>query len=602
MNIIYELKKWWRWLRIKGFKAIFWTSSHVNYRNYMVLVSIIIGLGAGVAAVVLKYAVNAIRLWLYGNDPTSGRLGFVFFPIIGITLAVLFYKYILKQPLKLGFPPLINRISRKKVNLPPSDMYAHIVSSSLTVGFGGSVGLEAPIVRTGASIGSNIARILQVGRNKQTLFLACGAAAGMAAIFNSPVAAVIFAFEVLLTDFALHAFIPLLISAATGAVVAKLLYYEKLFYLPEGNWSFESLPFYILLGIFAGLLSIYMIRITLGIQNYVARVKRTAYKILLGGLSIGALIFLLPPLFGEGYETVNQLLAGQFKAITEHSLFYPFSDNIWVLILIAVLIIFTKSIASAITMAIGGNGGIFAPSMISGAALGFAFAAVVNELGIVDLNTSDFVAVAMAGILSGVIKSPLTGIFLIAEITGGYSLFIPLMIVSALSYLVSSFFEPQSVFTKELYQQGLWVPPHEKDRQILKNMNLEKLIETNFSVLRPKQTLGELVEVIANSKRNLFAVTNDQGIFQGIILLDDVRETMFKTDLYDHLYVKQLMHHPPTTILLHEPMEDVLSKFEIHDAWNLPVLKADGTYLGFVSKSSIFNQYRSLLQATEDTF
>ncbi|KAA3634583.1 MAG: CBS domain-containing protein [Bacteroidetes bacterium] len=240
--------------------------------------------------------------------------------------------------------------------------------------------------------------------------------------------------------------------------------------------------------------------------------------------------------------------------------------------------------------------------MISGASLGFAFAAIVNELGIVDLNTSDFVAVAMAGILSGVIKSPLTGIFLIAEITGGYSLFIPLMIVSALSYLVSSFFEPQSVFTKELYQKGLWVPAHEKDRQILKNMNLENLIETNFSILRPKQTLGELVDVIASSHRNLFAVTNDEGIFLGIILLDDVRETMFKTDLYDHLYVKQLMHNPPTTLMVNEPMEDVLSKFEIHNAWNLPVLKPDGTYLGFVSKSSIFNQYRSLLQATEESF
>ncbi|KAA3622249.1 MAG: chloride channel protein [Bacteroidetes bacterium] len=324
MNILFEIKKWWRWLRIKGFKAIFWTSSHVNYRNYMVLASIIIGIGAGLAAVILKYAVHTIGQWLYGNDPTSGRLGFVFFPIIGVTLAVLFYKYLLKKPLNLGFPPLINRISRKKVNLPPNEMYAHVVSGSLTVGFGGSVGLEAPIVRTGASIGSNIARILQVGRNKQTLFLACGAAAGMAAIFNSPVAAVIFAFEVLLTDFALHAFIPLLISAATGAVVAKLLYYKKLFYLPEGDWSFESLPFYILLGIFAGLLSTYMIRINLGIQNYVAKFEKSVYKILFGGLSIGALIFLLPPLFGEGYETVNQLLTGQFRSITEHSLFYAF--------------------------------------------------------------------------------------------------------------------------------------------------------------------------------------------------------------------------------------------------------------------------------------
>ncbi len=588
-------KRLYRYCLIKIHHAIRWISEHISQRNYQIIVSIIIGIVAGLAAVVLKYTVQEVRDWMLGNDPTQGRIGFVFFPLIGIVLTVLYIKYFLRKKLEIGFPDLIFAISRKQVNLPRHEIYAHTVSSSLTVGLGGSVGLEAPIVRTGAAIGANLARILQVGRKKQTLFLTCGAAAGMAAIFNSPVAAVIFSFEVLLTDIALPSFIPLLISAATGAVTARFFYYEQLFYLPTQGWTFETIPFFILLGVFCGFYATYMIRSLLFFNDFFFRLKTKWLRLLLGGLTLGALIFLLPPLFGEGYSTINQLLTGHYNAITENSIFYHYTEYRGLLLGFALLVILAKAIATSLTLALGGNGGVFAPSMFSGATLGFVFATAINQLGFVQLPVADFIAVAMAGILSGVFKSPLTGIFLIAEITGGYLLFVPLMIVSAVSYFVTYYFEPQSLFTKELYQKGLWVPAHEKDKLILKDLKLEELIERNFLPIRPQQTLGDFVNIIARSSRNLFPVVDEEGTFLGIILLDDVREIMFQPEKYEKIRVEDLMHHPPTILQANDSMETVMDKFELHQAWNLPVVR-DGKYLGFVSKSNILGRYRQSLQ------
>ena len=456
------------------------------------------------------------------------------------------------------------------------------------------MGLEAPIIRTGSAIGANLARLLKLGRKRQTLYLACGAAAGMSAIFNSPVAGVIFAFEVLLTEMALHSFIPLLISAATGAVVAKMLYYEQLFFLPVRDWAFQGLPFYLALGTLCGALSIYIIRTTLLINNYLENHSTTLSRFLLGGLAIGILTFLMPPLFGEGYSTVNQLLQGQFRQLADHSPFYQLADNTWFIMAFAVLIILAKAVAASLTIALGGNGGIFAPSMFTGAMLGFVFAHGFNQLEWVQLNEANFIAVAMAGLLSGVFKSPLTGIFLIAELTGGYGLFVPLMMVSAISYFATMQFEPHSVFTRELYQKGLWVPSHERDLTILKNMDIDKLLETNFLTVRPEMTLGEFVKVIARSKRNIFPVVDEQFQLRGIVLLDDVREIMFDTDRYHKTAIKELMHNPPAVVQIRDPMEKVMDLFDKHHLWNIPVVD-NGRYLGFVSKSSVFNRYRELL-------
>lgn len=585
-----------RFLRLVFHGAIKWVSERISQRNYQILVAIVIGIVAGLAAVAMKYAVAAVREWMYGNDPTHGNFGFVFFPIIGILLTRLYIRYGLKQKLDIGFPGLLFSLSRKKVNLPRSDMYAHTISSSLTVGLGGSVGLEAPIVRTGSAIGSNLAKLLRVERKRQTLFLACGAAAGMAAIFNSPVAAVIFAFEVLITDIALPAFIPLLISAATGAVVARFFYFEPLFYLPTHGWSVETIPGFLFIGVLCGLYSTYLIRSLPWFERQIRKVKPISLRLGAGGLALGLLIYFMPSLFGEGYGTVNQLFQGNYTELIENSIVYPLGKyGSWVIIAFAVAILMAKPAATAFTLAMGGNGGVFAPSMFAGGILGFVTASAFNQLNLVQLPVADFVAVGMAGILSGVIKSPLTGIFLIAEITGGYSLFVPLMIVAAISYFVTYYFEPQSIFTKVMYQQGIWAPAHEKDKLILQNMELVNLVEQNFAVLYPQQTLGDFVRIIAQSSRNLFPVTDEKGQFLGIILLDDVREIMFQPDQYDKVHIADLLHQPPAILQHDEPMASVMSRFEQHQAWNLPVVK-DGKYLGFVSKSTILGQYREQLQ------
>ncbi len=583
-----------RILRYRAYRLGRWFSGLPRRRNYEIIVSVIIGAVAGLVAVLLKYLVSLFRIWIHGQDPTSERLGFVFFPLIGILLTVAYVKLVLRRPLAPGLSELIYAITRKKVNLPAYESYAHVVSSSLTVGFGGSVGLEAPIIRTGSAIGSNLARLLRVGPRRQTLFLACGASAGMAAIFNSPVAGLIFSFEVLLSEMALQSFIPLLISSATGAVIARMLFYERLFFLPVEDWALNSLPFYIMLGVLCGLLSVYMIRTTLRIGDYFDRIKRPVSKFLIGGLAMGILVFFMPPLFGEGYDMVRDLFAGRFTALVDHSIFYRFADLPFFLLAFATFIILAKAVAAAVTIALGGNGGVFAPSMFVGALLGYVFADLWNQLGWIPLDRASFAAVAMAGLLSGVFKSPLTGIFLIAEITGGYSLFIPLMIVSALAYFVTYYFEPYSIFTRELYHRGLWVPAHERDRHILQNMNVRSLVETNFFPIRPEWTLGEFVKAIARSNRNVFPVVDTEGKFRGIVLLDDVRQIMFDVSQYGQIRVLDLMHNPPAIVEVDEPMEMVMNKFDEHNAWNLPVVDK-GFYQGFVSKSSVFNRYRELL-------
>lgn len=581
-------------LHLWSYRLIRLMSERISQRNYQIIVSIVIGISVGLISVILKVFVHAVKNLVHDAEPSNTRLVYVFLPFLGILLTLAFVKFVLKKPLKAGMSNLIQSVAQKKVNIPFYETYAHVVASSLTVGFGGSVGLEAPIVRTGSAIGANVAHELRAGRKQQSLFLACGAAAGLAAIFNSPVGGVIFAFEVILTDVAVHSFIPLLISAATSAVVARTLYYEEIFFLPARAWELQGIPFYVILGILCGLVSVYMIRMYESVKSRYGRREMSWQRRIIGGLALGVLIFFMPPLFGEGYETVNDLMTGKFFALANNSPFYWISTNDWLIILFAIAIIFSKVIASALTIAIGGNGGVFAPSMFTGAMVGFAFVHAVNQLGWVQLNEPNFVATAMAGLLSGVFKAPLTGIFLIAEITGGYALFVPLMIVSAVSYFTSLYFEPYSIFTRALHKKGLWVPAHEKDLGILKNMSVAPLIETNFHRIHPDETLGEFVKIIAQSQRNVFPVVDEKDILKGIVLLDQVREIMFKTELYESVTVLELMRTPLATVDIQEPMDKVMEKFEEHNAWNLPVLQQD-KYLGFVSKSSIFNQYRQLL-------
>lgn len=576
-------------------RFIKWSSENISRRNFLILVSIITGVVAGVAAMILKAFVHYLQYLLEGDDPSSENLWYMVFPVIGIVLSILFTKKILKRRFEKGLSALIFAISRKQVKINRDEAYAHIATSGLTVGFGGSVGLESPIVRTGSAIGFLLGKLLKLDRKDQTVILACGAAAGISAVFNSPIAGVVFAFEVLLPEIAIGSFIPLLISAATAAVVSRFLYSEQIFFLVTEGWSVQAIPFYFLLGGLCGVVSAYMIRMVLRVEKFFRKWKNDRAKLIIGGLALGVLIFLMPPLYGEGYNTVNALLEKRSLQLADHSIFYRLAENDYFLIAFAMLMVFAKVIASGLTIGAGGNGGLFAPSMFTGATLGFAFSHAINLLGFVSLKEENFIAVAMGGILSGVMSAPLTGIFIIAEVTGGYALFVPLMIVSAISFFVARYFEKHSVYTKELAEKGVWAPPEERDRSVLVQMRVQDLLENDFAKVRPDLSLGQFVKLVAKSKRNVFPVVSDHDHFLGIILLDDVRGIMFDTTIYDTTFVKDLMRDPPTVIDLGEKMESVMEKFEYTEAWNLPVLDHD-KYVGFLSKSAIFNQYRIRLR------
>ncbi|MCB0663133.1 MAG: chloride channel protein, partial [Saprospiraceae bacterium] len=551
-------KKTSRFVRLGNvvlWKFIKWSSENIKRRDFIILVSILTGIVAGIAAMILKSFVHYLQDLVEGDDPSSENLWYMIFPVIGISLSVIFIKYILKRKTEKGLSTLIYQISRKKVRIPSFETFSHMVTSGLTVGLGGSVGLEAPIIRTGSAIGSNLARIMKLGRKDQTLILACGAAAGTGAIFNSPIAGVIFAFEVLMPEIGIGSFIPLLISAATGAVVARFLYSEQIFFLITDGWEVHALPFYIIMGILTGLVSAYIIRTVIKVENLLLKYKHQYTRILLGGIALGIFIFLMPPLYGEGYLTVNDLLEGRYHSMADHSIFYRWSENDFFLLAFGLVLVFAKIVASGFTMGAGGNGGIFASSMFTGATLGFVFVHAINMTGLVELRDSNFIAVAMGGILSGVMSAPLTGVFIIAEVTGGYALFVPLMIVSALSYFVTRRFEKHSVFTKILAEKGVWAHPDDRDASVLMKMSVADLLEKDFISVRPEYTLGLFVKAIANSRRNIFPVTDNEGKLMGIILLDDVREIMFDQEKYEEVTVAEIMHDPLDVVQLNETMD-----------------------------------------------
>lgn len=478
-------------------------------------------------------------------------------------------------------------------------MYSHVLTSAITAGFGGSAGLESPIVVTGSAIGANYGREYHLNYRDRTLLLASGAAAGIAAVFNAPIAGVLFAIEVLLTDISISAFIPLIISAVVGALCSKIILQEDiLFNIGQREFfAAEHVPFYVLLGILCGMVSVYYTRTALRVEELFEEYQtKILTRAIVGGALLGLLIMLFPPLFGEGYDSIRLLEAGHAEQLLQDSWLAFFGTNEWLILCFVGALALVKVFATTITIASGGNGGNFAPSMFVGASTGFFFSRLVNLLNISNLPTSSFAMVGMAGILSGVMHAPLTAVFLIAEITGGYTLMIPLMIVAASSFALVKYFEPYSLDTKKLAQKGQLLT-HNKDRTILRIMKIRHLIETEFQPVSPEATLGELVEVIAHSRRNLFPVVTAGGKLDGVILLENVREIMFKTEKYELVKVKELMVKPPATVQYDDSMADVMKKFDESGAWNLPVLHGD-EYLGFVSKSSIFTKYRRLLIKT----
>ena len=553
----------------------------------------------GLAAVTLRAVVQGIKYLLtHRSAIESVNWLFIVFPLVGILLTVAFRKYLNRNKLGRGIPNLLYLINKKSSLVPKDETYSHIVTSGLTVGFGGSTGLEAPIVTTGAAIGANLGRLFHVGYKKRTLLIGCGTAAAIGGIFGAPIAGVIFTLEVLLLELTIPAFIPLLISAVTATLVSLMIYGENTiidFQLTE-SFHYKYTPFYVLLGIVCGLTSYYFYK---NIQRAIAiieRVKKQWGRALVGGGLLGLSIFLLPALYGEGYETIKHLLNHEPHKILENSLFFKEYDNEWfLLVMVGVLLLF-KVFATGFTIAAGGNGGVFAPSLFTGALAGYGLSTLLNNLSFLpyQLSTKNFVMVGMAGVDSGLMHAPLTSIFLIAEITGGYELIIPLMIVSALSFATIRYFAKHSHFHFEMARKGL-LHFHDKDKTVLSIMKIDKLLETEFSSVSVDGLLKDVLVAVSTSKRNIYPVIDDEGMYRGVVSLDDIRQLMFDPQKQEEVKIMDIMHRPNQWVGKNDSMEEVMQKFDQSGYWNLPVLD-DGRYLGFLSKSKIFNHYRGLLK------
>jgi CIC family chloride channel protein len=582
-------------------RSLIWTRLRLGSRTFLVLASILVGIVSALAAIVLKTFVHYMHMIPdYFFRLSNTHIWYILMPVSGILLTVLVVRFFFKGKLERGLGSILYAIARKSSKVERSKMYSHVVTSGITIGFGGSAGLEAPIVITGSAIGSNIATALKLGYKERTLLLACGAASGIAAVFNSPIAGVVFAIEVLLTDVSIATFIPLLISTATAVILSKLSYSGQIFYLITNQWFYHAIPYYVLLGVLCGLISVYMTRATLFLEGFFEKRKKIYSKAIWGGLLLGAVIFVFPPLYGEGYTSVSSLLNGDYYDLISRSVFASYTGRPWILFTVTVAIVILKVIATSLTNGSGGNGGIFAPSLFTGAVAGFSLAFFVNFTGISTLHISNFVAVGMAGIMSGVVHAPLTSIFLIAEITGGYVLFIPLMIVSALSFFISRYFEPYTIYTKNLARRGHMFTD-DKEGNILIQLRLDEMIETDFTPLRVSNKLRDVIEAFTASKRHVFPVVDDQGVFIGVIDVDDIKSIMFKPEEYDLYTVGELTDKKILTIDKSEVLASAVEKFETSNLWYLPVV--DGNkYMGFISRANLLSYYRRILKRSSSVF
>ena len=576
-------------------KFILWRENHLPHRQFVYILSFIIGLFSGLAAVILKNAVHFTTEWLADFIQTDKVNWFLFAtPIVGIFLTIVYVKYFVRDNIGHGISRILYAISKKNGILKPHNNYSSLIASTLTVGFGGSVGLEAPIVLTGSSVGSTLSRLFRLNYKTTIVLIGCGAAGAIAGIFKAPIAAVIFALEVLMLDLTVWSMIPLLISAVTGLTVSYFFLGRGVIFSFSLQEAFilKNMPYYILLGIFTGFASLYFTRGTMKVESMIGKVTNTYTKWILGSSILGGLILLVPPLYGEGYHTLNALLNGNPSELTHGSIFYHVADNMWMYVVFLVLVLLLKVIATALTTGSGGVGGIFAPSLFMGGVAGYLTARVINLLSFIDVSERNFALVGMAGMMAGVMHAPLTAIFLIAEITGGYGLFIPLIITSTFSFMTIMYFEKHSIYHIRLAQRGELIT-HHKDQAVLTLMDIEKVIERDFIELRPEDTLEQLVHAISQSRRNIFPVVN-RDMLVGIVLLDDIRHIIFLTDMYQSTYVRDLMMLPPAYVSPTDHMEEVMKKFETTGSWNLPVIDK-GKYVGFLSKSKMFTVYRDWL-------
>jgi CIC family chloride channel protein len=574
-----------------------WRGKHIKEKQFILLLSFVVGILSGLAAVALKNTIHYTHHFLESRMELGvENYLYLALPGIGIVITVIWVNRFVKDKIGHGITRILFAISRKSGILKPHNTYSSIIGSTFTIGFGGSVGAEAPIVLTGAAIGSNLGRLFRLSHKQIMLLIGCGAAGAIAGIFKAPMAGIVFTLEVLMLDLTMASLIPLLISAVTAAVMAFFFLGHSAalfsFELKE-HFVLGNLPWYILLGVIAGLLSLYFTRVSMQIESFFGKIKTNWQRILIGSLLLGVLIFLFPPLFGEGYISLHSILSGSGHDLLAHSLFYDIKDNFWIFSAFLFLLLVFKVFATSVTTGAGGVGGVFAPSLFMGGILGYLVAVLLNRFSFIQVNEANFALVGMAAFMSGVMHAPMTSIFLIAEITGGYGLFVPLIVAATISYLTIMYFEPHSIYTKRLAKRGELLT-HNKDRSVLTLMRLESEIERDFIKVYPDNTLRQLVQVISQSKRNIFPVVNLKSELEGIVLLDDIRNIMFNPEMYDDTFVHDFMSAPPDVVNLSDNMEEVMRKFEESGAWNLPVVK-NGQYEGFISKSKIYQAYRKVL-------
>lgn len=585
-NIIHNITEW-----IKG--------DHTNHQIVLML-SLIVGLCSGLAAFILKYLVEEIKHLLTNQFNLSETNGlYMLYPAIGILITALFVKYVVKDDISHGVTKILYAISRKRARIKGHNRWTSIVASSITIGFGGSVGAEAPIVLTGSAFGSDLGKRFNLPHNTVMLLVGCGAAGAVAAIFKAPIAGVMFVLEVLMLDLNMASLLPLLVTCLTSVCVSYALYgTDSMFsFSLEKAFTIDIIPGCIILGILCGLVSLYFTRSMNWFEGIFGKLAKPWKKFLLGATVLGILIFFFPAMYGEGYDVISQLINNAHPDTIMHNTLFYGSNT---LLLYLGLVLLLKVFATTATNGAGGCGGVFAPSLFLGCIAGFVFANLWDETLGLELGNTGFLSskncalYGMAGLMSGVMHAPLTGIFLIAELTGGYGLFVPLMIVSVVSYLTINTFEPHSIYAMRLARKGELIT-HDKDQAILTIINLESQIETDYKSFTPDMDLGKMVSVISKAHRNIFPVTDKNGVFLGVVSLDSIRKYIFRPELYHQFTVTSFMKDPPALLNTNDTLKIATEKFDETKAWNLPVVNDEHQFLGFVSRSGLFNSYREVL-------
>ena len=581
-------------------RLISWRERHISERYFLLILSLLIGVTMALVAALLKFIIHVVESFILQNIEDHHYL-YLLFPALGILLSLLFVRYIVRDDISHGVTKVLSSISQRKSRIKPHNTWSSIIASALTISFGGSVGAESPIVMTGAAVGSNFGRLFRLEQRNLMLLIGCGVAGALGGIFKAPITGLVFVIEVLLLDLTMASVLPLLVSSVSAAAVAYVLSGKEILFqfIQTDPYHIERIPLMILLGVVCGLMSLYFSKTMFRFESELKRIKDFRLRYLISAAILSLLIFLFPPLYGEGYDSVNILLDGQYTQLLDGSIFEAFSNSYWVVFAFFLLTVLFKVFASVATNSGGGCGGLFAPTLFMGGLTGFIFSYLVNYFSSLNvfISPKNYILLGMAGLMAGVMHAPLTGVFLIAELSGGYNLFLPLMLVSLTSFATIRIFMPHSIYSLRLAEQGKLLT-HQKDTAVLTLMNLESVLERDFEVVSPDMTLGEMVSVISVSHRNSFPVVDERGVLVGIVELDNVRNIMFRPELYERYKVRKIMVTPEVKVSSATPMTEVMRLFDETKAWKMPVVDEEGRYLGFISKSAIFNSYREVLNCT----